>query len=98
MSYFSYKDKQCFYKEYGEGEPLIFLHGNMASSKMFEMVLPLYSRHFKVILMDFLGNGKSDRVERFPADLWHSQAMQALSLLEHLDFGKVSFHFRTLSL
>ena len=90
MSYFIYETKNIYYQVTGRGKPLMLLHGDTASSKMFEMVLPLYSRRFKVILMDFLGNGKSDRVERFPADLWRSQAMQALSLLEHLDFGKVS--------
>lgn len=49
---------------------MVFLHVDTASSKMFELLLPLYTDDFKVILIDFLGNGKSDRVKEFPVDLW----------------------------
>lgn len=64
MSYFNYQAKNIFYKETGCGKPLIMLHGDTASSTMFEMLLPLHQEHFRVILIDFLGNGKSDRVEK----------------------------------
>lgn len=90
MSYFSYKDKQCFYKEYGEGEPLIFLHGNTASSKMFEVLMPLYAANFRCILIDFSGNGQSDRIEKFSPDMWHDEALQTIALIEHLNCGKVN--------
>lgn len=62
------------------GKPVVFLHGDTASSKMFEFLLPLYTDHFKVILIDFLGNGKSDRVEELPEDLWQEQAGQTIAL------------------
>lgn len=88
MSYFKYGGKNVFYEEIGKGLPLVFLHGDTASSKMFELLLPLY-QDFKVILIDFLGNGKSDRIEKFPADLWFSQAQQVIALLDYLDCGKV---------
>lgn len=66
MSYFTYQSKRIFYSETGNGNPVIMLHGDTASSTMFEMLLPLYQENFKVILIDFLGNGKSDRVNEFP--------------------------------
>lgn len=81
MSYFNYQAKNIFYKETGCGKPLIMLHGDTASSTMFEMLLPLYQEHFRVILIDFLGNGKSDRVEKFPADLWVPKPNRLLHLL-----------------
>lgn len=90
MSYFKYHSKRIFYKEAGSGKPLIMLHGDTASSTMFEMLLPLYQEHFRVILIDFLGNGKSDRVSKFPADLWISQAQQVIALIEHLQLDKVN--------
>lgn len=62
MPYFTYQPKQIYYSEAGAGKPLLFLHGNTASSKMFEPLLPLYTDNFKVILIDFLGNDRSDRV------------------------------------
>ena len=90
MSYFNYQSKRIFYRETGHGKPLILLHGDSASSTMFEMMLPLYQEHFQVILIDFLGNGKSDRVDKFPADLWISQAQQVIALIEHLHLKKVN--------
>ncbi len=35
MSYFKYNGHNIFYQEIGQGNPLILLHGNTASSKMF---------------------------------------------------------------
>ena len=64
MSYFTYQGKELFYQEAGQGEPCLFLHGNTASSRMFTFLLPLYTQHFRVILLDFLGNGKSQRPSR----------------------------------
>ena len=90
MSYFYYQSKRIYYTESGNGKPLLFLHGNTASSRMFELLLPLYEERFKVILIDFLGHGRSDRLERFPAELWMEEARQPIALLEHLKLGKVS--------
>ncbi len=72
MAFFKYGDKKIYYDEIGAGLPVVFLHGDTASSKMFEYIIPLYANSFRVILLDFLGNGQSDRVEEFPSDLWHS--------------------------
>ena len=90
MSYFIYHGKKIFYREVGEGKPVLFLHGNTASSKMFEFILPLYQADCRVFLMDFLGNGRSDRVEEFPPALWIEWGRQAAALVRHLDMGKVS--------
>ena len=90
MSYLTFHSKKIFYKEAGHGKPLVMLHGDTASSVMFEFLLPLYQEHFRVILLDFLGNGQSDRVSHFPADLWSSQAEQVIALIEHMHIGKVN--------
>ncbi len=90
MSFFNYQNKNIFYHEAGSGTPLIFLHGNTASSKMFEMLLPLYQECFRVILIDFLGNGQSDRMDEVPSELWYEEAMQTIAFIEHLGYGQVS--------
>ena len=90
MSYFIYQSKKIYYTEAGNGKPVVFLHGNTASSKMFEPLLPLYEDYFKVILVDFLGHGRSDRLPEFPADLWQEEARQTIALLEHLNCGRAS--------
>ena len=66
MPYFKYNGNRVFYTETGQGNTCIFLHGNTASSKMFEFILPLYTDEIRAVLIDFLGNGKSDRVSKFP--------------------------------
>ena len=90
MSYFYYQDKKIYYREVGQGKPLIMLHGDAVSSVMFEMLLPLYQEQFHVILIDFLGNGKSDRVDSLPSNLWITQADQVIALIEHLKLKKVN--------
>ena len=64
MSYFYYQTKR-FITQNQKGKPVLFLHGNTASSRMFELLLPLYEDQFHIILIDFLGHGKSDRLEEF---------------------------------
>ena len=78
MSYFIDQSKKIYYSEQGFGKPVVLLHGDTASSKMFEPLLPLYTEAFKVILIDFLGNGKSDRVEEFTVDVWPEESRQVL--------------------
>lgn len=90
MTHFNYQSKRIFYKEIGVGKPLIMLHGDTASSVMFEFLLPLYQENFRVILIDFLGNGKSDRIEKFPENLWITQAEQVIALIEHLKLQKAN--------
>ena len=50
MAYFKYREKSIYYEEYGQGEPVIFLHGNTASSKMSQLLMPLYAENFRCIL------------------------------------------------
>ena len=90
MPYFYYQSKKIFYKEAGGGKPLIMLHGDTASSLMFEFILPLYQENYRVILLDFLGNGQSDRVDRFPENLWTAEAEQVIALIEYLKIEKVN--------
>ena len=90
MAFFKYNDKNVFYEEIGDGEPLLMLHGNSVSSNMYRDILPLYTDCFKVILIDFLGHGKSERIKEFPADFWYDEAMQAMTLLREKGYKKVN--------
>ena len=90
MAYFKYRNKFIYYGMCGQGDPLVFLHGNTASSKMFEPIVPLYVEKFRCIFIDFAGNGLSERVDRFPTDMWYDEALQRIALIEQLQCGKVS--------
>ena len=89
MSYFEYEGKRIFYEETGCGRHLLLLHGNTASSKMFSQVAEQYSKDFKVILIDFLGHGRSDRLKSFPADLWFYEAGQVVAFLREKQYRDV---------
>ena len=58
MSYFRYNGRHIYYEEAGEGAPLLLLHGNTASSRMYEDIARRYEANFRVILIDFLGHGR----------------------------------------
>lgn len=87
MPYFNYKKNHIHYEVRGSGTPLVFLHGNTASSKMFYSIINHYSEEYMVITIDFLGHGKSDRVEEFPQELWFDEALQTITLLDFLRIG-----------
>lgn len=90
MTYFNYDSKRIFYSETGNGFPTIFLHGNTASGRMFELLTSLYDTDLKMILIDFLGNGQSDRLEEFPVPLYYHEALQTIALIEYLGYSKVN--------
>lgn len=90
MAFFNYLGKKVYYEETGSGKPLILLHGNSVSSKMFAGIIDLYKQDFKVILIDFLGHGNSERLEKFPTDFWYDEAMQVIGLITCCQYDKVN--------
>ncbi len=48
-----------YYEIYGEGEPLLFIHGNGGSMNAFINQLPFFAKHFKVVMADSRAQGKS---------------------------------------
>lgn len=90
MSYFKYKDLNIYYKVYGEGKPLVIIHGDTASSKMFMSELKFYCKNFKVILLDLVGQGKSQRVDKLPLNYWHFNSVLVIELCKYLDINSVN--------
>ncbi|HWJ42422.1 MAG TPA: alpha/beta hydrolase, partial [Solirubrobacterales bacterium] len=52
-----------FYEVYGEGEETLFLlpTWSLVHSRFWKMQIPYFARHFRVLTMDGLGNGRSAR-------------------------------------
>lgn len=48
-------------KEYGQGEPLILLHGNGENTDYFEKQINAFAAHYHVIALDTRGHGLSPR-------------------------------------
>ncbi len=50
---------KMYYETYGQGEPLLIIHGNGGSINNFMYQIPFFSQHYKVILADSRAQGKS---------------------------------------
>lgn len=51
------------YLEKGKGKNLVFIHGFLGSSWLFEAQIEHFSKNFRTIAIDHLGHGKSDKPE-----------------------------------
>ena len=54
-------DIKHFYLEKGEGEPLVLLHGNGASSDYFKGQIDAFAGHYHVYAVDTRGHGRTPR-------------------------------------
>ena len=62
-------DGQVYYLTEGDGEPLMMLHQGPRSSRMYGKLIPYLSGRYRVIAMDMLGYGRSDRLpEKLPTN------------------------------
>lgn len=52
-------DIMTYYEIYGEGNPLIFIHGGLVTSTMWQPQVDYFSKSFKVITYDVRGHGKT---------------------------------------
>ena len=57
MPYLEWKGQRLFYRERGEGELLLVLPGNTASSACHEGELAYWSERYHVVSLDYLGIG-----------------------------------------
>jgi 3-oxoadipate enol-lactonase len=53
------RDGPLYFTERGSGQPLLLIHGLMASGEMFEPVLDRFASHHRVIVPDLRGHGRS---------------------------------------
>jgi pimeloyl-ACP methyl ester carboxylesterase len=52
-------DVRLYYEVYGEGEPLLLIHGNGGSISSFSLQISALSEHFRVIAVDSRAQGRS---------------------------------------
>jgi haloalkane dehalogenase len=55
--------RQMAYHESGEGDPVVFLHGNPTSSYLWRNVVPHLSGRARCIVPDLIGMGDSDKLD-----------------------------------
>ena len=59
--YMEVKGSQIHYIDEGEGDPILFLHGNPTSSYLWRNVIPHLTEQGRCIAPDLIGMGKSDK-------------------------------------
>ena len=57
--YFSTRGIKLYYETYGQGKPLLLIHGNGGSIRDWRYQIPYFSKSFKVIAVDSRAQGKS---------------------------------------
>lgn len=88
MATFDYKGKTVYYEVHGEGKPLILLNGIMMSTRSWGIFKETFSADNKLILLDFLDQGQSDKIrEAYSQDL---QVEVLRALIEELSLEKVN--------
>ena len=86
MANFEFQGRSIYYEEHGQGRPLLVLNGIMMSCKSWAEFVEPFSRDNRLILLDFLDQGQSARMDG-PYDQG-IQAQVVLALLDHLSIDR----------
>lgn len=86
--------KQMAYVEMGEGDPVVFQHGNPTSSYLWRNIMPYAQDSGRCIALDLIGMGDSDKLENSGPERYtfaeHSEyfdaALEALAVTSKVTF------------
>lgn len=87
MPYVEIQKRKIYYEVHGEGDVLVILNGIMMSHKSWEKFREVLSKSHKIIFIDFLDQGKSEKM-----DEPYTQALQVeivYGVLQHLGVQKI---------
>ena len=85
--YFQWQKHSVFYRDQGKGDALLCLHGFPTASFDWQRMWPSLTKHFRVISLDLLGFGFSDKPRRHAYSILE-QANIVDALLESLNTKK----------
>ncbi len=80
---------RIYYEEYGQGEPLILLHGFGRTLADWKPFISEFSKHYRVIAWDMRGHGRSTNADTSKVFLHATAASDLLAVLEQLNLKKV---------
>ena len=81
--------KKMAYLDSGEGQSIVFLHGNPASSFLWRNITPAVEGMGRIVVPDLIGMGDSEKLEgtNNPDYQYHGQYKYLSNLLDSLDLG-----------
>ena len=91
-SFITINGKKLAYVDYGEGDPIVFLHGNPTSSYLWRNIMPRLEAVGRLIAPDLIGMGDSDKLDNSGPERYtfieHSEYLYGL--FEKLDLNNVT--------
>jgi pimeloyl-ACP methyl ester carboxylesterase len=79
---------KLYYASFGHGAPVILLHGGLANSTYWGNQVPALAQHYRVIVMDSRGHGRSTRdAQRYTYEL---MASDVVGLMDELKLPKAA--------
>ena len=79
---------KIWYASFGRGEPVLLIHGGLANSNYWGHQVRALLKHYRVVVMDSRGHGRSSRNEQpYGYDL---MASDVLALMDHLGIKKAA--------
>jgi pimeloyl-ACP methyl ester carboxylesterase len=87
--YYNVNGIKIYYETYGNGEPLLLLHGNGQSIVDFTKQIPILAKHYRVIAVDTRAHGKSidNSIAKLSYDIFASDMKV---LLDSLNLKKIN--------
>ncbi len=82
-SFYNHDGVKIYYEIYGQGRPLVLLHGNGGSIRSRANLIPEFASHYMVIAMDSRCHGKSDCPQGYLT--YEQMASDLNALLDHLN-------------
>ncbi|RSU08149.1 hypothetical protein CBF30_02580 [Vagococcus entomophilus] len=98
----SYDGTKIYYKICGKGKPLIFLHGNAGSPRVFKKQIPLFANFFQLVFMESRDHGRSsnnsttlnfEQMARDLACICSAENFKTIDLLGYSDGAMIAMWF-----
>jgi len=80
---------RIWYAVFGHGEPVILVHGALGNSNYWGLQVPALARHYKVIVLDSRGQGRTTWNSEPPLS-FHLMASDVLALMDALHIPKAA--------
>jgi len=93
MPYASSQGVRINYEIEGEGPPLVLVHGITGSLKWWYQCgyVVVLKKHYRLVLIDARGHGKSDKPHEHAAYAWPSGVMDVLAVLDALRISRAIY-------
>lgn len=88
MPYININNKNIYYKQYGTGDPVVFLNGVIMSTNSWSPFIKAVAKNYNMITVDLLDQGKSDSCE--DKYTLNTQAQILKDFLDELKLKKVN--------